>query len=415
MATKPLTVLVVEPAYSGVALVDEARRLGFRLAVASHDRDDRRLTAAVREQADIVLPVDTNDDDALEAAVLALARSESLAAVVPGFEFYVPAAARIARRLGLPALTAEAARACRDKSVMRRTVDAAGLRVPRYASATDQASLEVAARRVGFPCVLKPTTSAGSIHVTRTESWKELLSAYRRILADERLDFGRRLDGTVLVEEYVGGREFSVEGVVVEGEVNVLAITSKILGPEPHFVEVGHIVQADLPRATRLRLERYAAAVVRALGVSIGPFHCEVRLDGEDPVLMELGARLPGDHIVDLVEMTTGSSLPRLMLGTYAGLDLDVVETRRPATARYAGIRFFTAPELAGCRWAERLHESRWPPWVTDVEVAVVPNSPTPPGEDFRCRVAHVLFVADDYATAEQRWHAVREADRFVA
>ncbi len=209
-----------------------------------------------------MLPVDTNDDRALQAAVRNLAASERLAAVVPGFEFYVPAAARLGRQLGLRALTAETAVACRDKAVMRATVRAAGLRVPRHASATDEGSLAEASRRVGFPCVLKPTTSAGSVHVSRADNWPELISAYRRLATDRRLDFGRRLDGTVLVAEYIPGREFSVEGFVTDGRVEVLAVTSKVLGPEPFFVELGHIVHADLSAVTRRNLELYTTDVV---------------------------------------------------------------------------------------------------------------------------------------------------------
>lgn len=407
--------LIIEPASSGVGLVREASELGFRVAVASHDEGDRELPPEVHRWIDDLIEVDTNDEAALTSRVTGYAAANPVSAVIPGFEFYVPIAAHLGRRLGLPAMTGAAALACRDKLVMRWAVASAGLRVPRFSVATDEAGLAGAARHTGFPCVLKPTDSAGSIHVSRADDLPALQAAYRRLVSDRRLDFGRRLTGKVLVEEYIGGREVSVEGLVTGSGVHVLAVTTKLLGPEPYFVELGHIVQSDLPPGDRRRVEAYATAVVRALGLSLGPFHCELRIDGAGPVLIELGARLAGDHIVDLVEITTGISLPRQMVRAYAGLDADLPLARPGARARYAGIRFFTAPGLSCYRSVRRDEGELGQPWVIDVTVPGDGGGQLPPAGDFRCRLGHALFVADSYGQAEQRWHGLGEAVRFAA
>ena len=94
----------------------------------------------------------------------------------------------------------------------------------------DESELAAAAERVGFPAVLKPVESAGSVHVSRVDSLDGLRAAYRRLAADSRTDFGRGLDGPVLLEEYLDGPEISVEGYVEDGRAVVLAVTTKLLG-----------------------------------------------------------------------------------------------------------------------------------------------------------------------------------------
>ena len=77
-----------------------------------------------------------------------------------------------------------------------------------------------------------------------------------------------------LVEEYVPGPEISAEGYVSNGVVTVVAITAKLLGPEPYFVETGHIVPADLDPRTREAVDSYVTEVCRGLGLTLGAFHC---------------------------------------------------------------------------------------------------------------------------------------------
>ncbi|QMU71448.1 ATP-grasp domain-containing protein [Streptacidiphilus sp. P02-A3a] len=392
-------VLVVEPMSSGTALLGAAHDLGLETVVLSHDRDDRRLPDRLRKDIDTLVVLDTNDEPALLEAAVRLHRQRGFAGVLPGFEFYVPAAARVAARLGLPGLAAASVEEVRDKELMRRHVASAGLRTPRFAAVAAAAELPAAAAEVGFPCVLKPTDSAGSIHVSRVESLDQLKNAYQRLTHDQRLDLGRGLDGRVLLEEYLDGPEVSVEGYVAAGRVTVVAVTRKLLGPEPYFVELGHVVQAELEPAVRRAVEAYAAAVVAALHVTVGPFHCELRLPGGEPVLIELGARMGGDRIPDLVGIATGVPLAHLAVAAHTGLDPQEVPLGSPR-AKYAGIHFFTAPGPGGYRAVHGLERLRARPEVLEAELHLPPGRAVPAAHDFRGRIGHVLYATDSYADA---------------
>jgi biotin carboxylase len=285
-------ILIVEPMGVGLLLVTQARELGFDVVVATFDGDDRILPDAAKKQAELVL-VDTNDEPALTAIVLEMHATKPFAGIIPGFEFYVDAVARLADLLGVPGLPAATVIGLRDKAVMRTKVRAAGLRVPRYAEASTAEELLAATAHVGFPAVLKPATSAGSVHVSRVDDVEQVAERYEWMAVDTRTDLGRSLDGRVMLEEYLDGPEVSVEGYVVDDNVVIVSVTAKLLGPEPYFVEVGHIAQRDLDPPVRDAVESYVVAVCRTLGVTLGPFHCELRLVDDEPVLIEIGARLP--------------------------------------------------------------------------------------------------------------------------
>jgi biotin carboxylase len=159
------------------------------------------------------------------------------------------------------------------------------------------------------------------------------------------------------------------------------------------------VVQAELPPGTRRAVEDYASRVLAALGVALGPFHCELRLPGGEPVLIELGARMGGDHIPDLVESATGVSLPHLAVAAHTGLDPRELLPGAPR-AKHAGIRFLTAPGLASYRAAAGLDQVLALPGVLGAELYLDPGEPIPAEQDFRCRVGHVMYTADSHADA---------------
>ncbi|MEU9304492.1 ATP-grasp domain-containing protein [Streptomyces sp. NPDC048269] len=408
-ALRPARVLVVEPASSGGAtLIGVAAEMGLRVVVATADSGDRRLSDAVRAAADSVLTVETNDQAALEAAVLELHRAEPFEAVLPGSDIYVTATARVAAALDLPGLPVATVDRVRDKSVMRAAVAEAGLRTPRFAQATTDAELRAAAERVGFPCVLKPVACSGSIHVSRADDLDQLTAAFQRLVTDPEPDMGKLHEHRVLVEEYVQGPEFSADGYVLEsGEVTVVALSRTLLGPEPDFVELGHLTPALVDDTTLKSVEAYVGDVVRAVGITSGPFHCELRLAADGPVLIEIGARLPGDRIVELLRLVTGVSLPRVAVATALGVGLEAAGAFARPQAESAGIRFFSAAgrssyqELTGWPELEALPE------VTETAVYFAPGETIPGVEDCRSRLGHALFTADSPQGALDRWQAL--------
>lgn len=411
-------VLMIEPMTSAVTVLQAAAGLGWSTAAATWDAGDRRMPDHVRAGVDTLIVIDPNDEQALWTAVLAEHRIAPFTAVLPGIEFYVATAARLADRLGLPGLPVDRVDALRDKVLMRSVLAEAGLPGPATACIDEAGDLAGAAAHVGFPAVFKPRDSAGSIHVSRVDDVAQLDSAYAAMVADPRPDdVGRPIGSRAVLEGYLEGPEVSADGYIGPDGAVVLSVTHKVLSEEPHFVEIGHSVagHADPFDAAELRARilNYTDRVCRALGATAGPFHCELRLPGGEPTLVEIGARLPGGRIVALIEWTTGVQLPVLALTAAAGLPLrSLGGFGRPDTP-FAGVHNFTAPHLDVVRAVIGVEWLRSQDWVREVTIDVEPGDSVPEFGDFRCRLGQALFVADSRDELQQRRLQVARAVRF--
>ncbi|MFH7597087.1 ATP-grasp domain-containing protein [Streptomyces racemochromogenes] len=402
------TLLVVEPESSGVDLLPAATRLGLRVHVL--DRRPLELApAAVRElvgrgRAGYTV-VETRCTELVAAAAEQLASRTTVVAVVPGFEYAVPVAAAAAERLGLPGPRPAVAARLRDKGLMKDQLARGGVAVARGVPLTvgdvPEDTLLQAAAVVGFPAVVKPVDGSGSLGVRRIDSMAELRGHLERAAEEGVLDdMGQPVGGRLLLESYVTGPEFSVEGwVTATGEVTVAAVTQKLLGPEPHFVEVGHIVDADLPQADREALARTAERAVRALGLTAGVFHLEARLSPRGPVVLEIAARLGGDRIHRLVSAVHGRSLPEAAIRVLAGLPHAAVADA--PSGRAAASVYFTAPAPGRIHDPEALYadlarviDAGAQCWELTVDCA--PGDLVTPATDFRQRFGHAVLVAAD-------------------
>ncbi|MFD5256873.1 ATP-grasp domain-containing protein [Streptomyces bobili] len=342
MSARPL-VLVVSPG-------DEADR-GYCLEQVAAAYDIVLLTGAEPswEKPHIVdhAVADLNDTTALLSAGRALAERHDIAGVVTWDEWNLIPTARLARALGLAANSVEVMRACRNKATARTLFARHGVPSAASMKARTLREAELATRTLGFPAVLKPAAAAGSIGVIRIDRPEELPAAFEFASAGASRS---REDSGVLVEEYLDGPEVSVECVTQRGTTTAVAVTRKNLGPPPYFDETGHTIDAADPLLAKVAPT--AAAAIKALGITDGVQHVEIRLVGGRPRLIEVNARLGGDMIGHLVHLATGVDLARAAADIACGRTPDLTPTRRQGAA----IRFIY-PAYSGTLTARRMRE----------------------------------------------------------
>ncbi|MFF0201893.1 ATP-grasp domain-containing protein [Streptomyces sp. NPDC005017] len=338
---------------------------------------------------------DPTDQTALATAGQALAERHHVAGIMTWTEWYLVPVARLARRLGLPAATPEVMQGCRNKATARFLFARHG--VPSAASACVRSVDEAAqaARRIGYPVVLKPAAHAASVGVVRVNTPGELPSAYAvTVQAAER-----GVESTeVLVEEYLDGDEVSVECVTFQGRTTVVAVTRKTVGCEPYFEELAHTVDAADPLLATVAPP--AEAAIAALGITNGISHVEMRLVNGRPRLIEINARIAGDLISHLVHLATGVDLARAAADIACGRTPDLTPTRHEAAA----IRFIYpaySGTLTTCRLTEPiggLERVRFQRHVGDQIVL-----PQDGGDLFTARIGFLITTGPTAAIAQAR------------
>lgn len=404
-----MSIIIVEPLSSGRDLVKAARRVGLKPIVFTADQGERQLDAVCRREAACVTVVDTYDVHAVFEAAQSAVRDNKVKAIVPGWEYCVGVVATVSSRLSLPHMSETSAAAARNKFFCREQLKSAGVDVPRYALIRSLHDIESAARTVGFPAVVKPVDGGGSLLVRKVAAVEELRETIQRC-ENGLLDVGHHVGMPFMLEEYIGGKEFSIEGYLDSGVPHVVAITEKKIGADPFFIEMGHVVEAELSDRDRKDLIAYIEGVVRTIKLNVGAFHAEARLSDRGPILVEINCRLGGGRIPRLVELTKGLSLAETMVRSYCGFSIPIATDRSYKGNGVAGVRFLTLDGAARFDSAHGVDDVCGMPGFEEIEIYYNAGDAVPGLTDFRGRIGHVLFTAESRSTLDERLElAVKE------
>lgn len=268
------------------------------------DQHPSQMPAMARDHLAHYEHVPLADTDRVLEALTGLARHVRIDQVECLWEPYVVLAAEIRERLGLPGMSVEQATWFRDKEVMKRVLDEAGIRTPRHAAATTVAEIQEAAEVVGYPLIVKPIAGAGSADTYRVDDAERLAEVQQMVAHVPK----------VSVEEFIEGEEFTYDTVCGGGKI--LFENVSWYQPRP-LQQRSHEWISPMTIALRDREDPELAAgvemgrqVLQALDFTHGFTHMEWyrKADGE-VVFGEIGARPPGARTVDVMNYATDADL----------------------------------------------------------------------------------------------------------
>ena len=244
--------------------------------------------------------------------VLAVAKQENADALLTTSDYPVNVVAKVCQILGLPAMLPEVANICTNKYLQRKLFSDNGINAPKFYLLSD--SVDIASYKE-FPYIVKPIDSSASRGVKKVNDDSELAEAIK-----EAKKFSRT--GHVLIEQFIGGKEYSVETLTQSGETTIVNITEKlVIGEEyGYFVEDTHIEPARINAEDRQLIEKEVKKVLTLIKADNCPSHTEVKFWNGNTYIIEMACRLGGDYITsDLVPLSTGidmlANLVRLSLG----------------------------------------------------------------------------------------------------
>ena len=390
--------------YRTTAFVEAARRLGAPLTVASE-----RPSTFEAAQPESLLTLDFADPERAARQAKQFASQYPIAGVVAVDDDTAIVAATIAKTLGLKGNAVGAAIAARDKHVQRVQMRDAGVRIPRFQVRGIDENPEAAAAEAPYPCVLKPLRLSASRGVIRANDPTEFVAAHtrlKRIL--EAPEFAGCGDWAAkfLVEDFVPGPEVALEGLLVQGQLHVLALFDK---PDPldgpFFEETIYVTPSRLPDAAQAAIAACAQEATRALGLLEGPVHAELRWSKDGAWLIELAARPIGGRCSAALRFGADVTLEELILRHALGMPLPSLEREHQA----AGVMMIPVPGAGVLRDVVGIEEAKRVPLIESVEITAHRGQelvPLPEG----ARYPGFIFARGDSPVAVER--ALRAAHR---
>ena len=303
--------------YRAPDFVKAAKVLGVELVVGSEE-------APVYAAGDRALAIPLDDPGAAADLIERLDRDRGIDAVVAVDDQGVVAAATAGERLGFPHNDPAAVAATRDKAELRARLAAAEVPQPAFGTSPDD---------VGYPCVVKPTGLAASQGVIRCNTEPEYDAAVARIRTF--------WNGDLIVERYVPGSEVAVEALLHAGTMTTLAVFDKpdpLVGP--YFEETIYVTPSRLTPDTLAHVEQLVARAAAGIGLTEGPIHAEVRVDGDRCTLIEVAARTIGGLCARTLRFGAGIALEEVVLRHALGMDL--TDLRRATAA--SGVMMLPIP-----------------------------------------------------------------------
>lgn len=307
--------------------------------------------------------------------IVAYSKEYPVRAVVGVDDETVVLAAMACEALGIPHNPVSSVRASRYKHVMRRLLAENGLPSPGFRLFSIRDEPAEAAAIVNYPCVLKPVSLSASRGVIRADRKADFVIAFDRILRliSESED---DMPAAVLVEDYIPGREVALEGLLVDGELHPLALFDKpdpLCGP--YFAETLYVTPSRLSEGVQARIHDTAQQAARAIGLTVGPVHAELRLNARGIHVVEIAARSIGGLCSRVLRFGAGVSLEELILRQAA--DRAPGDLRREDAA--AGVMMLPVPKPGRLRIVRGTEGARRVPGILDVAITVPRGQPVQP------------------------------------
>ena len=317
---------------------------------------------------------------ALKQVLAALGRAPD--AVLAVDDAGLELAALLRERLHLSGNSPSAVRLTRDKLAFRRLLQSGGLNCPNFYHCRDDAQTATLIAPLQFPVVVKARRLCGSRGVIRADTPQAFTQAVQWVHDIQvRADRDAAILG-IVVESFIPGREYALEGLLQDGKLRVLALFDK---PDPldgpYFEETLYITPSRLPQAKQDEMAQTAQRGCEMTGLMSGPIHAEMRVNEHGVWLLEIAARSIGGLCSRVLRHALGVSLEECILRHALGLPLP--QTRHDQAS---GVMMIPIPGRGIFQGAHNLSGALHVPGISDIEITANPGqivAPPPEGASY--------------------------------
>ena len=309
---------IIGASYLQLPLIEKAKEMGFQTHVFAWAANDVGEAAA-----DVFYPISITEIDAIteKCRQIGICGICSIATDLGNFTVNY-----VASQLELPGNSMNCTLMSTNKHLMRKALAANG--DPSPASIPVDGQTDLSALTFSYPVIVKPTDRSGSRGIYKLNNPEQLQGAVKEALRES-------YEKKVLIEEFVEGDEYSVEGISFHGEHHILAVTKKYTSGAPHFIETGHMEPAPISADLYNNIELTIAHALDSLEIKDSASHSEIKIDQSGKIsIIEIGSRMGGDCIgSDLVMCSTGIDFLKATIQVACGQEPDLTPTGTPCPA----------------------------------------------------------------------------------
>ncbi|MDC9594777.1 ATP-grasp domain-containing protein [Xenorhabdus sp. IM139775] len=282
-------------------LADAAKKNGCTLTLLTRDKTvydyelSRPDTGAIK-----VIEVDTFCDDAVTQAIR---KEKEVAAILSMTDTWSLHCLTINERLGLPDHNPDVIRLIRDKYRLRNHLYNAGLSAGK-SKLVDPRRFDRATvvKDINYPCIVKDTAGTGSQNVWIAYGEETLIQILDKASSAV-------LRGQITVEPFFSGTLYSLETLSWQGETRVIALTSRIMSPEPFFREEAFSSPVMLDVSQSTALQQWITTVFNSLDYGNGFAHTEFMFTENGFEVIEINPRLGGVQIGEALCQSLGMNI----------------------------------------------------------------------------------------------------------
>jgi biotin carboxylase len=276
----------------------------------------------------------------------------------------------------------EAVRQTRDKLAFRRLLQSAGLHYPDFLHLGNDDPGETLPPPLRFPVVVKArrlSASRGVIRADTPRAYAQAVQWVRRIQAKADRDAAGL---GLVVEGFIPGREYALEGLLQDARLRVLALFDK---PDPldgpYFEETLYVTPSRLPQAMQDEIAQTVQRACEVAGLTSGPIHAEMRVNADGVWLLEVAARSIGGLCARVLRHTLGMSLEELILRH--ALDQSLPQANHTDAC---GVMMIPIPQHGIFQRVRRLEEAHDVAGISDIRITAEPGqviAPAPEGASY--------------------------------
>ena len=289
-------------------LIDKAKEMGIETHVFAWDKG-----AVGKSSADYFYPISIIEKEEILKIVQKI-NPDGICSIAS--DLAMPTVNYLAQELKLVGNSMHCTEITTNKYLMRNVLLKNNLPCPDYYLINSINDIDIS--KLQFPLITKPIDRSGSRGIYKVNNADELFECIRK---SKEVSFSEQ----ILVEEYIDGREFSVEFISRNKEHQFLQITEKFTTGEPNFIERGHLAPARLSCELAERIKEIVLKSLIALEISNGASHSEVKINSRGEIkIIEIAARMGGDYIgSDMVYNSIGYDFVKNVINIALNQDID--------------------------------------------------------------------------------------------